>query len=82
MLIGEGHIPYSEYISAFKRIKKCFYCNIVVTKTYRNIPTRLTIDHIIPKSMGGNNSKYNKVICCLKCNRAKGSMSAQEFKDL
>lgn len=37
------------------------------------IQGRLTIDHINPKSFGGNNALYNLVTACASCNRKKGN---------
>lgn len=38
----------------------------------------LTIDHIIPKSKGGDNTWRNLVTCCLPCNLKKGDKSLEE----
>ena len=39
----------------------------------------LTIDHIIPKSKGGDNTWKNLVACCLPCNFKKGDKSLEEI---
>lgn len=57
-----------------KRIYKrdnnqCVYCE---SKKH------LTIDHVIPKSKGGNNSWKNLVTCCLACNLKKGNKTPEE----
>lgn len=49
---------------------KCVYCG-----SDRN----LTLDHMIPKSKGGENNWKNLVTCCGKCNRIKGDTSVEEF---
>ena len=33
----------------------------------------LSIDHVVPKSLGGKTTWENVVCCCLTCNRRKGS---------
>jgi len=38
----------------------------------------LTIDHIIPRSKGGNNSWDNLVTCCHKCNLFKSNRTPSE----
>lgn len=39
-----------------------------------------TLDHVLPVSRGGTNGKHNLVAACERCNRAKGSMTAEEFR--
>ncbi len=48
----------------------CCYCN----KKSKN----LTIDHIIPKSAGGENSFTNCVTACLTCNRKKRNRTPEQ----
>jgi 5-methylcytosine-specific restriction endonuclease McrA len=38
----------------------------------------LTIDHIIPKSRGGENTWLNLVTCCSKCNAFKNDRTPEE----
>ena len=46
----------------------CHYC-------HQEIPYPLrTRDHIVPRSRGGKNARWNLVMACLGCNRAKGAM--------
>ena len=54
----------------FKRDKyECVYCGG---------KKNLTIDHIQPKSKGGDNSWTNLVTCCSPCNRKKGDRTPDE----
>jgi len=54
----------------FKRdLNQCVYCG-----SKKN----LTIDHVIPKSRGGDNSWSNLVTCCSPCNRRKGNKTPEE----
>jgi 5-methylcytosine-specific restriction endonuclease McrA len=48
---------------------KCGYCG-----SYGD----LTIDHILPKSRGGQNSWENLITCCHKCNVKKGDRMPEE----
>lgn len=44
------------------------------------VPSELTMDHIIPKSAGGNAKWDNVVASCKKCNNKKGKKSPWEAK--
>jgi 5-methylcytosine-specific restriction endonuclease McrA len=46
--------------------------------TYCGSKKNLTIDHIIPKSRGGQNTWMNLVTCCSSCNRLKGDKTPEE----
>lgn len=51
---------------------QCQYCG----NTFP--PDKLTLDHVIPKSRGGDNSWKNLVAACKKCNQKKGSRTPSE----
>jgi 5-methylcytosine-specific restriction endonuclease McrA len=38
----------------------------------------LTLDHVLPRSRGGNSSWENLVACCIPCNNRKGSRTPEE----
>jgi len=68
-------VPYKKIVLSRKNIlrrdhHKCQYCN------KSDLP--LTIDHIIPKSKGGDDSWENLVAACVKCNNKKGDRSPEE----
>lgn len=46
---------------------------------YCGLTKRLTIDHVIPVSKGGENSWTNMVTCCWDCNNRKGNRSPEEW---
>lgn len=54
---------------------KCRYCKkrieweAVTDSGQRDV----TLDHIVPKSLGGANSEDNLTIACYRCNNVKGS---------
>ena len=51
---------------------RCQYCNKFLYNR------EITIDHIIPKSLGGENSFLNCVISCHKCNNTKGNKTLDQ----
>jgi len=50
----------------------CHYCGSKVTKD------NATLDHIVPSSRGGDNSKENLVTSCLDCNAIKSGRTFEE----
>ena len=42
----------------------------------------LTLDHVIPRSRGGNSTWENLVACCHACNRRKGNRMLHEIDDM
>ena len=51
---------------------QCQYCGVIES------PREMTIDHVIPRSRGGENTWSNLVTCCKKCNQKKGNRTPQE----
>jgi 5-methylcytosine-specific restriction endonuclease McrA len=50
----------------------CQYCRS------RVLPRGLTLDHVIPRSRGGESTWENLVACCFGCNNRKGNRTPQE----
>lgn len=46
--------------------KKCQYCGTPLTLN------QMSLDHVVPRSQGGDTSWENVVCCCVKCNTSKG----------
>jgi 5-methylcytosine-specific restriction endonuclease McrA len=68
-------VPYKKIVLSRKNIlrrdhHRCQYCNRY------DVP--LTIDHIVPKSKGGDDSWENLVAACVRCNNKKGDRSPEE----
>jgi hypothetical protein len=65
------NIVLYEYREIFSRDNyTCQYCGYN-GKQFQNW-LQLTIDHIIPQRIGGNNESNNLVTCCHKCNSITG----------
>lgn len=53
---------------------RCQYCG-------RNLPpSQLSLDHVIPRSRGGQTTWENVVASCFKCNTKKGGRTPQEAR--
>ena len=71
------HIPHERRSLSRKNILlrdqfTCQYCGKVFQ------PSDLTLDHIIPRSRGGNSTWENLVACCKRCNHKKGSHTPED----
>ncbi len=53
---------------------RCQYCGD------RKAPRELTLDHILPRSRGGDNSPFNVVTACVSCNQRKGNRTPSEAR--
>ena len=55
---------------------KCVRCG----KSFRK--GDIEVDHIIPQSKGGTNSRYNLQCMCKRCNTSKGNKTSDTSSDL
>lgn len=53
---------------------RCQYCGT------KNGASELTLDHILPRSRGGDNSPVNIVTACVACNNRKGNRTPNEAR--
>lgn len=42
----------------------------------------MDVDHIVPQSRNGSNSRYNLQVLCAHCNRSKGADMSDTWEDL
>ncbi len=56
----------------------CFYCDDPMKIGVNN----KTVDHIVPKWLGGTNHEKNKVKCCYKCNTMKANMLPKHWAEI
>ena len=65
----------SKRLRIYMRDKfRCQYCG------EKKQPTALTLDHVHPRSRGGDNSPVNIVTACIKCNNRKGDRTPEEAR--
>ena len=53
---------------------RCQYCG------EKQAASALTLDHILPRSRGGDNSPVNVVTACVECNNRKGNRTPAEAR--
>jgi len=76
-LLFYDHLPPGEVKFNRRNIfardrNRCQYCG-------RKFPTsELSLDHVIPRSMGGKSVWTNVVCACVKCNVRKGDMTPKQ----
>ncbi|HXZ80087.1 MAG TPA: HNH endonuclease [Terriglobales bacterium] len=71
-LLEYRRIPHQTRALSRKNIllrdrNSCQYCGVVLASS------DLTLDHVVPRSRGGNSTWENLVACCHPCNRIKGN---------
>lgn len=54
---------------------QCCYCQRQVTRATRSI------DHYLPKALGGTNDFGNLRLACIQCNEAKADMHPDEWQE-
>jgi len=80
-LLEYRRIPHQTRALSRKNIllrdrNQCQYCGVVLPSG------ELTLDHVVPRSRGGNSTWENLVACCHSCNRRKGNQLLSELKDM
>lgn len=80
-LLEYRRIPHQTRALSRKNIllrdrNQCQYCGVVLPSG------ELTLDHVVPRSRGGNSTWENLVACCHACNRRKGNRMLSEIEDM
>ena len=72
--VPKRHVRYSR-VNILARDKfTCQYCG------ERPQRSKLNLDHVIPRSLGGRTTWENVVCCCVDCNRRKGGRTPQQAR--
>ncbi len=70
--VYRGRVPFSKKNVLFRDRFTCIYCG--------KEGKPLTIDHVIPRSKGGETDWDNCVACCKRCNNNKGAKTPREAR--
>jgi 5-methylcytosine-specific restriction endonuclease McrA len=70
-------VPQKRHVATRRNIfsrdrNACQYCGVVFPST------RLTLDHVLPRSRGGRDTWENLVTCCHSCNHRKADRTPEE----
>ncbi len=71
-----GHNLSVDVILVIMSKNICPYCDKQIS------PLDFSIDHKLPKNRGGSNELINLHLVCIKCNKVKGDLTDEEFKQL
>jgi len=64
---------------------RCVYCGVETHRLAKGLSrsaSLATLDHVVPRSMGGPLNAANLVLACQACNNQRGVMDAAEFRAL
>lgn len=61
---------------------ECVYCSRYLYEEYVRGDECLTIDHALPRALGGTNEADNLVCCCRSCNSKKGGKSFNTYEEI
>ena len=69
--------PFEKILK--KSFNSCFYCNEKLSPPPKGV--KIHVDHFIPRSYVGNDSMWNFVLSCSRCNLSKSDSLADDFKN-
>lgn len=74
-----GKKTYAKFKRKVQRIKEvttdCYLCR----RPFESME-EMTIEHIIPKALGGTDATHNLAISCEPCNTAKSNLTLKEYE--
>ncbi len=69
---GAQHVRFSRQNVYVRDGYRCQYCLIAFA------PRELTMDHVVPRALGGRTTWANIVTACVHCNRRKGGRTPEQ----
>lgn len=70
---------YYRTILTIRQDNKCIWCECEMTHE-RKKHNSTTIEHMIPRTLGGADDPDNYTVACSRCNSRRGHMSVEEFR--
>lgn len=74
--------PWARHFERLWKRQKgvCWICSGYMNAADRTGPNGATVDHVIPRSLGGGNRIHNLKLACRSCNEAKANMMPRNTK--
>lgn len=72
---------YWRTVLTLQQGNKCIWCECEMTHE-RKQWNSTTIEHMIPRSLGGLDEPENYTVACSRCNNRRGTMSVNNFRSL
>lgn len=72
---GDQVVEVEALVDLILGASNCAYCDVSLSRF------GFAVDHVVPLSNGGLHVMENLVIACQPCNRAKGDLSLDEFRE-
>jgi len=76
----------SKWIRPEKRVAlyesdgwRCVYCQRLLDGDHIESMHERTLDHLVPRSLGGSHGSHNLVTCCGHCNSARQELSLRDW---
>lgn len=75
--VYDGLGPHGTHYFVLKKMlrPRCWYCGKDLFAGF------LTVDHQVPKALGGENSLDNLVYCCEECNSSKRTKTVEDYRE-
>jgi len=58
---------------------RCVYCGRLLDDDHIERELERTLDHLLPRSLGGSHGAHNLVTCCGHCNSARAALSLRQW---
>lgn len=72
----------NRLIQRYGGIPNCHWCGCQLQNEDRTAANYATIEHLIPRCMGGQNKSSNLTFACGPCNSSRGSLPGNKFKEI
>ena len=77
---GDQVVEVEALVDLILGASNCAYCGVSLSR-FGFAVDHFAVDHVVPLSNGGLHVLENLVIACQPCNRAKGDLSLDEFRE-